>query len=108
MAGTEPEVRRLPQQLRYEIWVDGVRAGEASYEEQGRSIAFMHTQIGDDFGGQGLGSVLIGTALDDARASGQTVLPFCPFVRSYIQRHPEYADLVPTSRHDEFGLPIAG
>ena len=41
-----------------------------------------------------VGSVLVRGALDDIRAAGRTVRPLCPFVRAWIDRHPEYADLV--------------
>ena len=99
----EPEVRHAAD--RYEIWVGGDRAGFTSYELQDGAIAFMHTSIGDQFEGKGLASALIGAALDDVRASGRSVLPFCPFVRSFLQRHREYAGLVPISRRDEFGIP---
>ena len=104
---TEPEVRHLPERLRYEIWVDGVRAGMTSYELDSGAVAFMHTRIGDQFEGRGLGSALISTALDDVRSSGGSVLPYCPFVRAFIQRHHEYAGLVPAPRLGEFGLPPA-
>jgi uncharacterized protein len=102
-AGT-PDVRHDAARLRYEIWVDGARAGMASYQVQGDSIAFMHTLIGDEFGGRGLASILISAALDDVRAAGHSVLPFCPFVRAYIHKHREYTDLVPLDRRGEFGL----
>jgi hypothetical protein len=35
------------------------------------------------------------------------VLPFCPFIRGYIQRHPAYLDLVPGDRRAEFQLASA-
>ena len=50
----------------------------------------------------GLASQLIRSALDEARAAGREVLPFCPFVRSFIQRHPAYVDLV--RKPQRFGL----
>jgi predicted GNAT family acetyltransferase len=102
---SEPEVRHDTERQRYEIWVDDVRAGLTTYEEQDDAIAFLHTEIKDEFGGRGLASTLIGTALDDVRGSGRSVLPYCPFVRAYIQKHPEYADLVPLARRAQFGLP---
>ena len=59
-------------------------------------IVFTHTEIGDEFEGQGLGSTLIRTALDAARERGLSVRPDCPFVRAYVARHPDaYLDLVP-------------
>src|SRR5689334_10718461 len=79
---------------RYEIRVDGEPAGVSEYRRRPAGLAFVHTEIDDRFEGQGLGSRLVSYALDDARARGLAVLPFCPFVRSYIERHPEYLDLV--------------
>ena len=43
-------------------------------------------------------------SLDDARERGLAVLPFCPYVNSWIKKHPEYADLVPEDRRGDFGL----
>jgi len=51
-----------------------------------------------------LASSLIAFALDDARERGLDVLPFCPFVNSYVQRHPEYVDLIPEAYRKGFDL----
>jgi predicted GNAT family acetyltransferase len=83
-----------PQRKRYEIRADGEVAGFVTYRRQSGQIEFVHTEIGDRFEGQGLGSKLVAFALDDARNQGLAVLPSCPFVKGYIQRHREYADLV--------------
>ena len=37
-------------------------------------------------------------ALDDVRSRGLRVVPICPFVRTYLQHHPEYEDLVVPDR----------
>lgn len=89
---------------RYVIAVDGEPAGFAQYRDRGRAIAFIHTEIGDRFEGQGLGGRLVSAALDDVRSRGLAVLPFCPFVRGYIARHHEYLDLVPETQRAQFGL----
>jgi uncharacterized protein len=67
-------------------------------------IAFVHTEVDDAFEGHGVGSILVGEALEDARRRGFEVLPFCPFVNSFIRERREYLDLVPASRREEFGL----
>ena len=54
----------------------------------------MHTEVSPSLEGQGLGARLVAGALDDIRARGLRVVPICPFVRTYIRRHPDYADLV--------------
>lgn len=89
---------------RFVIAVDGEPAGFAQYRDRGRAIAFTHTEIDDRFEGQGLGGRLVSAALDDVRSRGLAVLPFCPFVRSYIGRHREYLDLVPETQRAQFGL----
>jgi uncharacterized protein len=58
-------------------------------------IAFVHTEVYESYGGMGLGGRLARAALDDARARGLVVMPFCPFIAAYIERHlDEYGDLV--------------
>ena len=89
---------------RFEIRVDGETAGFAAYHRRPGVIAFVHTEIDPRFEGQGLASQLIKTALSRARAEGAAVLPFCPFVRSYIAEHGEYVDLVPSDMRAEFQL----
>jgi predicted GNAT family acetyltransferase len=89
---------------RYEIFVDEELAGFTQYHRVSGGVAFDHTEIDDRFEGQGLASKLIKSALDDVRARGLTATPFCRFVRGYIARHPEYADLVPARQRAAFGL----
>jgi predicted GNAT family acetyltransferase len=79
---------------RFEIVVDGVRAGYAEYVLGEGNLELTHTVVDDAFEGQGVGGTLVRHALDQARERGLTVTPTCPFVRSYIERHPDYADLV--------------
>ncbi|MFD8417616.1 GNAT family N-acetyltransferase [Streptomyces sp. NPDC059650] len=89
---------------RFEIFDGDDLAGFAEYQRTESQIAFTHTQIDPRFQGQGLAGVLARAALDSAKAEGLAVLPFCPFIRQWISRHPEYVDLVPQSRREKFGL----
>jgi predicted GNAT family acetyltransferase len=89
---------------RYEIHADGKLAGYVTYQSDPGRISFIHTEIDDEFEGEGLGSRLVAAALEDARSRDLSVLPFCPFVNAYIKRHPEYLDLVPESDRGRFGL----
>ena len=79
---------------RYEITFDGQPAGFARYVRRGGRTFFVHTEIDPKFEGKGLGSKLASGALDAERARGGKIVPMCPFIRSYIDRHPETADLV--------------
>jgi predicted GNAT family acetyltransferase len=97
-------VQQNAEQSRFEIRVGGELAGFAVYHLHGDVADFTHTEIDDAFEGEGLGSRLVGAALDQTRAAGHQVLPHCPFVRAYIARHAEYADLVPAEERPRFGL----
>jgi uncharacterized protein len=72
----------------------GAVAGFATYRKQGDSVTFRHTEVDDAYEGQGIGSSLARAALDAARREELTVVPQCPFIKSYIDHHTEYADLV--------------
>ena len=98
------EVTDNPDKARFEIVADGELAGFVLYHLRGSEIAFTHTETDDRFRGHGLASQLVRTALDQARARHLAVLPYCPFVRSWLQEHPEYVDLVPAGRREQFGL----
>ncbi|MGY1682909.1 GNAT family N-acetyltransferase [Geodermatophilus sp. SYSU D01176] len=104
MTDTGPRVVDDPEAGRFEVLVDGEVAGFAEYRRTGSSVAFLHTVIDPQHEGRGLGSVLARDALDASRAAGAAVLPFCPFIRGYIQRHPAYLDLVPADRRAQFAL----
>lgn len=79
---------------RYEAKVGGTLAGFVEYERRDGTILFPHTEVDDAFEGQGVGSALARTVLDQARADGEAVVPLCPFIAGYIDRHKEYADIV--------------
>jgi predicted GNAT family acetyltransferase len=82
-------------ELRFEARVDGELAGFAAYELADDLIMFTHTEVDDAFEGHGVGSALARGALDAVRADGtRQVLPRCPFIRSWIEKHPDYQDLV--------------
>jgi uncharacterized protein len=98
------EIRDNPDEERYEATVDGQLAGHSIYRSRPGLIAFVHTEVDEAFEGQGVGSTLVRTELDDARSRGLAVLPFCPFVNAYIERHREYADLVPEGHRAMFRL----
>lgn len=78
---------------RYEIEAEGELA-KAEYVRAGDTVTFTSTQVPRALEGQGIAGRLAKFALDDARAQGLRVIPRCPYFASYIERHPEYADLV--------------
>ena len=89
---------------RFEVLVDGEVAGFTAYRREGDAVAFTHTEVDDDHEGEGLGSQLVRGALEQVRAKRSSVLPYCPFVASYLKKHPELQDLVPAGERERFGL----
>lgn len=87
-------VRDVPERRRYEVTVDGTLAGFVVYRDHPGARVFTHAQVFPAFEGRGVGSELARAALDDVRASGRSMVPQCGFIRDYIERQPEYADLV--------------
>jgi uncharacterized protein len=99
-----PDVVDVPDAQRFEIRVGDDVAGFVTYRRHDGSLVLVHTEIAPAFEGQGLGSRLARGVLESARDEGAGVLPYCPFLRSYLQRHPDYVPLVPEARRAEFGL----
>jgi uncharacterized protein len=86
-------VRDNPEESRYEVDLDGDLALIA-YRLGDATITYTHTEVPEALEGRGIASAMVRFVLDDARARGLRVRPLCPFVESYIGRHPEYKDLV--------------
>lgn len=100
----ELRVADNPGKSRYEAKAGGEVAGFIDYRLSHNDIEFLHAETDDRFRGKGVGSRLVQGSLDSARERGLAVLPSCPFVRSWLGEHPDYAELVPAARRAEFGL----
>ncbi len=95
------ETRKNEDAQRYEAYIDGEQVGFAEYQLTDRLIVFTHTEVEDRCEGMGVGSALARAALDDVRAEGtRKVLPLCPFIKSWIDHHADYEDLV-------YGAPLS-
>ena len=112
-----------PERGRFEISIDGVPIGFTDYTDaagaaRGEGVdetadsaehraverTFVHTEIDEAYGGRGLATILIQTALDSSRTKDLLVIPTCSAVQRFIAKHPDYLDLVPAARRAELGL----
>lgn len=84
---TEFTVTRNDDASRYEIRKSGALAGFAGFSRRAGEIRFTHTEIDPAFQGQHVGSQLAQEALTDAAASGDTIVPLCPFIAHYLETH---------------------
>ena len=88
------EVRDNRERTRYELLVDGELAGFLQYNMRGGRVILVHTEIDEARAGHGLASILVAGTLDDIRVRGLKIVPVCPYVERFLERHPEYDDLV--------------
>jgi uncharacterized protein len=88
-------VTEVPDKERFEARDEsGELAGFMTYQLTGNIIAYTHTEVLPQFEGKGVGSEIIRSVMDDARARGRTVVPICPFLLKWLERHQEYEDIV--------------
>jgi predicted GNAT family acetyltransferase len=86
-------IRNNAAESRYEVELDGEIAF-AAYRIEGDKVVFHHTVVPEELAGRGVGSTLVGGALEDVRTDGRKVVPLCSFVRHYIERHRDVQDLL--------------
>ena len=94
MTAEDLVVRDAADASRYEARIGDRLAGAAYYERDGSVVVFLHTEVDPAFEGKGVGGRLVQGALDDVRRQGAGVIARCPFVRAWLERHPDYHDLV--------------
>lgn len=89
---------------RFEIRVDGAVAGFTQFLEVESQRIFFHTEIGEEFGGQGLAGKLVKQALEQTRADGKRIVPVCPYVKGYLQKNSGSEDITDPVRPEAIEL----
>jgi predicted GNAT family acetyltransferase len=77
-----------PEQSRFEVHVDG-HMGELVYELEGSRLTLVHTRVPDELGGRGLAAQLVRAAVARAREEQMTIVPWCPYARQWLRKHPD-------------------
>ena len=90
----DQDIHDNPARHRYELQTDGSLA-HVEYRRGPKTIRFTHTEVPKALAGKGIGARLARHVLDAARADGLKVVPACPFIATWMKRHPEYDDLRP-------------
>ena len=91
----ESKVRDNKQEGRFELALEGGLTAYVEYEEAGEGVlALTHTEVPEEFEGQGIGGALVKGALEIVRGEGLKIVPVCQFVSVYLRRHPEHQELV--------------
>ena len=88
------DVTNNADQHRYEARVDGNLAGWVDYQLTTELVVITHTEVDPSYEGQGIGSALARATLEDVDDQGRKALVICPFITSWIRRHPEYRNVL--------------
>ncbi len=89
--GTSISIADEPAANRYVARAGSVLVGFVEYRRIGGRIVFLHTKVPPEFEGRGIASTLARHVLDQAREDGTRVTIKCPYLRAFVERHPEYA-----------------
>lgn len=89
---SEPQV--IEREDRFEVQIGDETAGFVTFRDWDNQRIFIHTEIGSQWGGRGLGSTLLKDTLDSTMTAGKRIVPVCDFVAGYVDRHEEYATSV--------------
>ncbi|HCT77372.1 MAG TPA: GNAT family N-acetyltransferase [Micromonosporaceae bacterium] len=99
MGDVQFTVTDVPERERFEARDEaGEIAGVVTYQLSGKIMVYTHTEVDAEYEGQGVGSTLARAVMDDARSNGRTVIPLCPFLADWLEKNPEYNDIVARSR----------
>ncbi|HLS40350.1 MAG TPA: GNAT family N-acetyltransferase [Ornithinicoccus sp.] len=93
MSDPEVTVEQNTERHRFEALVEGKVAGFITYRSTDDEVELQHTVVKPDYEGRGVGSLLVRTTLEQIQEAGKKVIPSCPFVRAYLDRHPEWDSL---------------
>jgi predicted GNAT family acetyltransferase len=89
------DVTDVPERERFEARDSAAQAvaGFMTYQLTGRVIVFTHTEVSPAYEGRGVGGALARAVMEDSRHRGRTVVPICPFLAGWLDKHPGYADI---------------
>jgi len=87
-------VTHIKNANRFEVLLENGQTAYLNYNEFNNSLNLSHTYVPKSFEGKGIAAAIVKFALDYARKNNLSIIPSCPYVAAYIERHPEHRDLV--------------
>ncbi|MFB6457224.1 GNAT family N-acetyltransferase [Chitinophaga sp. Hz27] len=89
MSDTIYNIVNNTKELQFEI-SEGMEKAILTYRFYKEDIAFMHTTVPAGLTGKGIATLLARAAFDYAKSLNKPVMVYCPFVASFLKKHPEY------------------
>lgn len=74
----------------FEAYQGDQQIGLIAYDDDGKALLFMHTEVPAAYGNQGVAEKLTREAFEQVKAAGKRVVPLCPYTQAFIRKHPEY------------------
>ena len=66
-----------------------------SFEDgKDNEIVITHTVVDPELRGQGIAATLVERVVEFAKEENRKIVPICPYVVDYFQKHEEYEDLL--------------
>ncbi|WP_338876802.1 GNAT family N-acetyltransferase [Spirosoma sp. SC4-14] len=96
MNSAEPLVRNNRHHHRFELEIDGKLSIIAYQDIDDQTLAVVHTEVDRSLEGKGVGSRLVAGMLSYVESHDLKIVPLCPFVAAYLERHPEWSHVVST------------
>lgn len=90
----ETTIDHRPGQGRFVATIDGAEAGECVYRRDGARMQIVHTEVDPALQGRGIAAALVDAAVAHAREQRWQVVPLCSYVRAWLRRHPEAAEVL--------------
>lgn len=92
------EIKDIPliqneAQQQFELHIDG-QIALVAYMEKDNKYALVHTEVPEALEGRGIASILVTKVLTLIESQGRKIIPLCPYVKSFLQRHPEWERIV--------------
>ena len=87
-------VEHEPERRRFVLRIEGAVAALDYVPRGERTLDYRHTFVPEPLRGRGIASKLTAAALEYAQANDLGVVPTCPFVAAFIDRHPKYRPLI--------------
>lgn len=88
MTDTQPQIEDEPQTHRF-VHRDSGAEAELIYRADPGRLILVHTEVPRELGGRGLAGALVEAALERARRTGEVIVPWCPYARSWLEKHPD-------------------
>lgn len=91
---SEQNVQHDSEKGKFFVEMEGSEALMTYKKVDDRTLVYDHTYVPEELRGKGLAGAVVKSALEYARSEGYKVVPGCAYVRNYLERHPEYQDVV--------------